>query len=264
MIFRLVLFLAALCFGGCEFPWGAHDPVVARVGNSMLKLSDFKRMTADLGSLDEKQKAQVLESWANREVIFLEALESGIEKEEAVRLLLESARRKIIVDSYLNRADTFAVSESEVRRFYDNHTDLFLRGDWAFSGVIIDYKDWRSADAYFRKNKDEDFKQMPHMNAAFKNVAAFDSLNGSPDSCAVEDLRTFPLGKLSRPKLCKGVLKSVLLTERLDSAVLFPFSEVYSLAYSLSAEEAYRVHLDRIRDKAKNKHPVFFYPDKLR
>ncbi len=265
MNFRLVLFFAALCLVGCKFPWSMHDPIVARVGDSMLKLSDFNRMTADLGTLDEKQKAQELESWANREVIYLEALQSGIEKEETTRLLLESARKKIVVESYLNQiTDTFTVSEPEARRFYENHTDLFLRGSWGFSGVVIDYKDWRSADAYFRKNRDQDFKQIPRMNAAFKNVAAFDSSNGTPDSCVVEDLRTYPLRKLSRPRLCKGVLKSVLLTERLDSAALFPFSEVYSLAYSLAAEEAQRIRLDKVRDEAKNKHPVFFYPDKLR
>ena len=108
------------------------DEVVARVGDHKLFRSELAEyIPAGVSSEDSLGLAQrYINAWAE-ELLFLDMAESRLSKEEKdVSKELEEYRRTLLKyryeERYINeRLDTL-ISDEEVRRYYQEHTDKFL------------------------------------------------------------------------------------------------------------------------------------------
>ena len=137
---RKGLLLLALLLSSCQLVHRVSDSaaelfgdeVVARVGDHQLfrsELMDY--IPAGVSSEDSLGLAQrYINAWAE-ELLFLDMAESRLSKEEKdVSKELEEYRRTLLKyryeERYINeRLDTL-ISEEEVRKYYQEHTDKFL------------------------------------------------------------------------------------------------------------------------------------------
>lgn len=69
-----------------------------------------------------------------------------------------------------------------------------------------------------------------------------------------------PLRVLSRPILCDGALKSIVITSRQDSGAVIPFEQIKDQALILAQLKKQRDALDSIIIELKKKRPIFSNP----
>jgi len=115
-----LLFAAALA--GCERVSAdrAETQLVARVNG--VEISAHQIRTGGAPSV-----AQAVEKVIDRELLVQKALEAGLERDPLVRDSIDSARRQVLAQAYLDRAAGAAAkpSREEVRAFYNQNPALF-------------------------------------------------------------------------------------------------------------------------------------------
>ncbi|HHX14764.1 MAG TPA: hypothetical protein GX724_01215 [Fibrobacter sp.] len=257
----LFLFLSFLALSGCDFPWSNKDPVIVTVGDVKLKTSDLRAKVAGWDTLSNREQIVWVESWIDEEVLYQEALNHGIQREKRIRELLYLTERKIVVESFIARmTDSLSVDAKDARLFYDAHPEHFLYNKWLWSGFIVSYTDWKWASNYYKSKGEKIFNSLPDADFRLKNRQSFDSLAETPDSCLSEDLRELPIGTLSSPKLCGGLLKSIVITHRQDSAAVIPFEQVKAQAEDFAQLQKQRDLLSSLKTDLKKKRPIFSNP----
>lgn len=122
----LTIALALLAFVSCPRKEGK---VVARVNGSALTAEevvlqippDYRKMmtSADIASF--------LQSWAENEMLCLEARKQGIDKEDSVRLLIDIYTKRILAEALkLREFGKITVTEDETRKYFEGHKEEFL------------------------------------------------------------------------------------------------------------------------------------------
>lgn len=112
-----------------------RDAYVARVGRSYLTQSEVSQAVGTEGDVAAKTQ-DFINSWISSELLYQEALQRGLEDEEAVRRRIENSRRRIVIDALLEEVvyndDTSGVSEREIEEMYREKGDAYqLREDVA-------------------------------------------------------------------------------------------------------------------------------------
>jgi len=68
-----------------------------------------------------------LRSWAENEMLFLEAKRLGIDKEDSVQLLIDVYTKRILAEALkLREFGKITVTEDETRKYFDEHKEEFL------------------------------------------------------------------------------------------------------------------------------------------
>ena len=254
-------FLCGLVFLGlaaCELPFGKEDPVVVSVGDRKLTQSEVHRLVPQWDSLSDRDRLSFLERWVDEEVIYQEAMDSKIVNDSILSSQIESTVRKLVVDYYLQTfADTMLIGDAEKLAYYQEHQDQYLRGKTTISGAVLYFKTWANADAYYKEMKSRVFNAVPPENPHVDSVAVFDTLDVSPDSCLIQDVKTFPVGKLSVMHYCNGALKMAVVTERLDSSEVRPYKDVAEDVSNLVWLEHRNMVMERLKKEWKMKRPIF-------
>ena len=251
-----------LCVGfflaGCEIPFGKEDPVVVSVDNRKLTQSEVYKIVPQWDSLSDREKLSFLEHWIDEEVIYQEAMDSKITNDSVLSAQIESTVRKMIVDYYLQTfADTMLIGDAEKLAYYQEHRDQYLRGKTSISGAVMYFKTWANADAYYKEMKSRVFNAIPPESPLVDSVAKFDTLDVSPDSCMIQDVKTFPVGKLSVMRYCNGALKMAVVTERLDSSEVRPYKDVAEDVSNLVWLQHRNTVMERLKKEWKMKRPIF-------
>jgi len=260
--------LFALCLSslvllaGCELPFklpfGEEDPVVVSVGKVNLTQSKLLSMVPNWNSLDDRTRLAFLEHWIDEEVAYQEAMDAGILSDSVLSGQIESTVRKLVVDYYLQSfVDTMMVGDAEKLAYYQEHRDQYLRGKTVISGAVMYFKTWANADAYYREMKSRVFNVIPPESPLVDTVVKFDTLDVSPDSCMIQDVKTFPVGKLSVMRYCGGALKMAVVTERLDSAEVRPYKDVSEDVSNMVWLEHKNRVMENLKKEWKMKRPIF-------
>lgn len=252
--------LAALTLSACDFPFnfGKNDPVVVSVGERKLLESEVHRMVPDWDSWDNRQKLSFLEHWINEETIYQEAVASKVLEDSLLKRQIEETTRKMVVDYFLQSfADTMMVGDAERLDYYENHPELFLRGRTMVSGAMIYFRDWQSADLYYKGHKNTVYDSMPNPHYLVKKIETFDSVTVTPDSCMIPSITDVTLGKLSVMKVCGGALKMAVVVSRLDSADVLPYAEVANDVADRAWVEHQKVVMDSLKKDWKKSRPIF-------
>ncbi|WP_295096647.1 hypothetical protein [uncultured Fibrobacter sp.] len=255
---KILACLVFLCLSACNLPFGKDDPVVVSVGNRKLTQSEVYRMVPQWDSISDREKLGFLERWIDEEVIYQEAMNANVMNDTILSTQIESTIRKMVVDFYLQTfADTMMIGDSEKLNYYQTHRNDYLRGKTTVSGAILHFKDWASADAYYKEMKTRVFNVVPTQTPQVSSIVEFENVAATPDSCMIPDIVSYPLGKLSVMRYCNGGLKMAVVTERLDSADVRPYKEVSEDVSNMVWIEHRRAVMDRLKKEWKMKRPIF-------
>jgi hypothetical protein len=110
-----------------HYPGELTSDVVARVDNRVITRANFESalslMAADKREpLTDADRRLILDLMIDEDLLMMEALDSGLaEREPAIR----KAMIRAVIDSVAANADAMEPSEAELRRFYQDHTDVF-------------------------------------------------------------------------------------------------------------------------------------------
>lgn len=254
--------LIALVLCACDLPFGKNDAVVVSVGERKLTESEVRRMAPEWDSWDDRARLSFLEHWINEETIYQEAVANNALKDSLLQRQIEQTTRKMIVDYFLQSfADTMMVGDAERLDYYTNHPELFLRGKTMVSGALIYFKDWQSADQYYKGHKNTVYDSMPNPHYLVKKIETFDSVTVTPDSCMIPSITEATLGKLSVMKVCGGALKMAVVVSRLDSADVLPYAEVAADVADRAWVEHQKAVMDRLKKEWKKARPIFSQMD---
>jgi peptidyl-prolyl cis-trans isomerase C len=113
------------------------DPIVARVNNSVIRLSDVQREanSQGTGSADaqimpgSEDYVRVLEELIDQRLLALEARRQGLHQSEEARRRLALAEERILGNVLVETALADAVTEETVRRIYDEQIQLMPLSD---------------------------------------------------------------------------------------------------------------------------------------
>lgn len=108
-----------------------EGPVVARVGDARLTVSQLANQVPDSEVADEQRRLYV-DNWVRRQLLYQEALAGEVDRTPRVRQLIEEARRDLVVAAYLDdlfNSQQIDVGDEEVERYYHLNADDFRRQD---------------------------------------------------------------------------------------------------------------------------------------
>ena len=257
--FHLLWALCVVMFlVGCEVPFAKDDPVIVSVGDTKLRASEVHKKVPEWDSWTDREKLAFLERWIEEETIFQEAQKAGVDRDPMLSMQIEQTARKMVVDRFMQSFDdTMVVGDAEKIDYYNAHKDLYLRGTTLISGAQIYFKDWTSADAYYKGHKNEVYDSLPKEHYLIKKIETFDSVAIRPDTCLVPEFSAITVGKLSPMKLCSGALKMFVVTQKLDSADVLPYEEVVETVSTQAWLEHRKMVRDRLKKEWKNSRPIF-------
>lgn len=127
----LVALFAALPLTACDKVSPPAAPVAAKVNKGAVTVSQLDaELTRLRGANDAQRKTaakQVLDRLVDQELLAQQAAERGVERDPRVLQALESSRRQILAQAYLDSVTSGAPppAADEVKRFYDAHPELF-------------------------------------------------------------------------------------------------------------------------------------------
>ena len=129
----IILFLTGLiwgCNGDIPPVDTAEGQVYATVNREQLTESDLRALVPSgfYDRLTAEHKANIVDEWIQKELLYQEALGEGIDREPQIQHLLENTKRELLSNELLERqlANIPEPSESELKDFYDRNKDLFI------------------------------------------------------------------------------------------------------------------------------------------
>lgn len=261
-LFRRIIcafgFVSLALMAACDVPFVKEDPVVVSVGDAKLRESDIRRVAPEWDSWGDREKLTFLEHWIDEETIYQEAVANGVLKDETLQAQILRTERKMTVDYFLQSfADTMMVGDAEKLDYYQAHQELFLRGQTMVKGALLYFKDWQSADLYYKGHKKLVYDSLPAEHYLVKRMEVFDSATVTPDSCMIPSIRDAELGKLSVMKVCGGALKMAVVVSRLDSADVLPYAEVAEDVAERAWVEHQKAVLSNLKKEWKKARPIF-------
>ncbi len=102
--------------------------VLVRVDGSVLTLEEFQKYIpeSEYKNLPEETITEILNNWANQEILYLEAKKKGIDKEDSVRLLIDQYTKNLMAMALIRRSfDGTTVSEMEILSYFTAHQEEF-------------------------------------------------------------------------------------------------------------------------------------------
>lgn len=126
-----LMLLTMACKQKGEIKTGGGEPVVARINDKEITLSEFNDRLKEFPSLahtegiDIETKKGFLDNLIVRELLYQEALRSGIDKEKDTASFIEEMKKRVVVDKFFKKEvdDKVSVKEDEVKKFYNEHPE---------------------------------------------------------------------------------------------------------------------------------------------
>ncbi|MBI4720837.1 MAG: peptidylprolyl isomerase [Chitinivibrionia bacterium] len=128
------------CVERREFTYPAKDEVVARVDGEEVMKNEFELLLpkdAEFEMTAEERHAY-LESWITTELLYREAVRSGLGEDEEIRARLLQVKKDLIADRLVQRVvqERAVVSEAEVRAYYERHKREYTN-EFSVSHVLV-------------------------------------------------------------------------------------------------------------------------------
>ena len=120
----LSIFLGLLIFCAQQ-----KKDVIVQVDGSYLTKEKFERYISkqDYKQLSDDKLKELLNNWAEQEILYLEAKRQKISEEDSVALLLEQYEKNMLASVLIRRAfDGTTVTASEIKDYFDKHKSEFL------------------------------------------------------------------------------------------------------------------------------------------
>jgi peptidyl-prolyl cis-trans isomerase C len=119
---------------GTGTPETGKDRVLAEVAGEPIHESQVDTRLAEMPEMSRPEysspigKQRLLEQMIEEDILCRAAVDDGLDREPAVAKRLESTRRQILSQAYLDRRHEIAtqVPDEEARKFYDEHKDEYV------------------------------------------------------------------------------------------------------------------------------------------
>lgn len=110
---------------------GSSGPVLAKINNTEITLSDFNERLKEYpsvahgGTLDIETKKGFLDNLIVRELLYQEALKTGLDKEKETAEMLEEMKKRILVEKFFKKEldENMKISDEELKKYYEEHPD---------------------------------------------------------------------------------------------------------------------------------------------
>ena len=109
----------------------SSGPVVAKINNTEITLDDFNERLKEYpsvahgGNLDLETKKGFLDNLIVRELLYQEAVKTGLDKEKETAEILEEMKKRILVEKLFKKEleANITISEEELKKYYDEHPE---------------------------------------------------------------------------------------------------------------------------------------------
>jgi peptidyl-prolyl cis-trans isomerase C len=165
-----VVFVALAILSGCGSSSKNKSTVVAKVGDSELTVRDILKNIPDDPALKVSgvQVEQYVQRWIDSEVIYQEAIRSGIMNSQEMKERIEKLTRDAVISAYLDEMveSKATVTPDEIRQFYEENKESFVREDNQYHVLVILTDSYQNANALRRRIiNGEDFAQVARDNS---------------------------------------------------------------------------------------------------
>jgi parvulin-like peptidyl-prolyl isomerase len=107
--------------------------VVAKVDQRVLTEEDIDREipTGSGEKVTVDQKREYVRRWIRNELLYQEALKSKIDQEKDIKQRLEQITKDFVVTNFVEKefADSFSVLPEEIKEYYENNKEKFVRDE---------------------------------------------------------------------------------------------------------------------------------------
>jgi len=109
------------------------SPVVARVNKSKLTLRDLNKSipASYSGRVTRKQRLNFVKQWMDTELLYQSALKNKLDKKKEIKNRLDKMKRDLLSAEMLNNItsdlQTPQITENDIRTYYENHKESFVR-----------------------------------------------------------------------------------------------------------------------------------------
>ncbi len=120
-----IIFIASIIFCTQQ----KKKDVIVKVDGFTLTKEDFKRYIPEQNykQLSDEKLKELLNNWAEQEMLYLEAKKQKIDQEDSIRLVIEQYEKNMLASILIRRAfGSTTVTESEIKDYFDKHKSEFL------------------------------------------------------------------------------------------------------------------------------------------
>lgn len=142
-VLLLVIGLALGLYACAKKP-SNDDKVLAKVSNKFITVKDFKAKIAKIPpyyrNVVEKDKKRYLDEVIMQMLCYEEAVRRGIDKDKEIQEVISEARKKVLIAKLIKDEveDKVAVSEDEIKNFFEAHKDEFKTPElWRASHILV-------------------------------------------------------------------------------------------------------------------------------
>ncbi len=117
----------------CEESTPVNDPVIARVGRSILTLDDLNKSIPPEYSnqITHKQRINYVKQWIDTELLYQEALRLKVHKEKKICKRLEQMKKALLSAEMISRNSSGMhkqnITEETITEYYEKHKESFIR-----------------------------------------------------------------------------------------------------------------------------------------
>ncbi len=241
--------------------YAVEDTVLAKIGDTVIKMSDFNRMISyydvekrNALAANPTYKAIILQRIVQGIILSKMAYEKGFDKKPDIKEQIELLTRDFLAMQYLSKevADKIEASESDMKLYYKIHENEFRSPEMVRARHIL-MKAERSAPDDKKKEVQEKIKNiLKRINGGEDFAKLAGELSEDPGTKAKGgDLGFFPRGKMAPEfeaivfSMKQGEVKGIIETE-------FGYHIVKLEERKESAIEPYENVRDKVKEKVQN------------
>lgn len=261
---KVLLFLVLIGLLGCKK--GKEGKVVAKVGSAKLTLKEFNAQIPEGYVLTKQQKLGLLDKWVNSELLYQEAKNRGIDKDENIQARLKQVEKEFIVNEFLQKeAKKVSITQADVFDYFNKHKSDFL---YEVKILQIILPDSASAVRTFQDIKrGADFQKLARERSLDRSVSHGEPTKyfgrGAGDPLLEEEIFKLKPGEVS------GIIKSadgyhiIKLVDKKQTKKDVSFDDVAQYIYNLLTYKRSRQLVDSLIKELKAKTEVKIYPESL-
>ncbi len=141
-----IFFTATTLFAStASITLAADEKTIATVNGSNITEWTLKRYASQRGlpsTINDQQRAALIEELVNRELIYQDAVNIGVDKTPAIINEIANQRVNIIASHMLNRSsDRFAVSDEDLKKEYENRKGELGGKELKARHILLEKKD---------------------------------------------------------------------------------------------------------------------------
>lgn len=263
----LSLFLGAISCRHTKKGDTVSERIYATVNGSNLTESELQTLVPIeyYNKMTTQQKTEVVKEWVNRELLYQEALQNGLDKDPVIAKVLKKSSQNLLSNELLERKLTGikAPSEDELKNYYDTHRTYFRVQGNEFKVRYALFDNIKEARDFWKQVKSGgSFSEIAHLQSKDES-AKLDGDLGIVNEDSVEPevwaairttISTYGVGKISDPFSVVDGWGVIIVDKVYEEGTVKPYDivreQVLDFYMSEKRDEVRKLLLDELSKKA--------------